>query len=349
MNFDALETWQREGFEQLTAFHDPRSGARGVLALHSTRLGPAFGGIRRWSYADLSAAARDALRLARAMTHKCALAGLPAGGGKVVLLDTPGAPLEAQYEHVGDLVQRLNGRYFAGPDVGAGDVELAAVRRRTQWVTDPGPDGPGELAAATATGVVYGIEAALVFLDGAADWPRRTIVVQGLGEVGARVASQLRERGVRVLAADVDAVRAARIGAELGLELIDPAAQLDTSCDVFAPCALGGILHDVTLMRARCRVLAGSANNVLAAPEHGDRLHARGVLFVPDIAISSGALIRGANFSLSGARTPLEEIGARIADVVRNVLASAAERGEPPARFAEREAERRVELAALVR
>ena len=349
MNFDALETWQREGFEQLTAFRDPRSGARGVLALHSTQLGPAFGGIRRWSYSDLSAAARDALRLARAMTHKCALADLPAGGGKIVLLDTPGVPLEAQYEHVGDLVQGLNGRYFAGPDVGAGEAELAAVRRRTSWVTDPGPDGPGELAAATATGVVHGIAAALEFLDGAADWPRRTIVVQGLGEVGARVAAQLRERGVRVLAADVDAVRAARVAAEVGLELIDSTAQLDTPCDVFAPCALGGILHDVTLVRARCRVLAGSANNVLAAPEHGDRLHARGVLFVPDIAISSGALIRGATFALSGARTPLEEIGARVAAVVRSVLASAAARGEPPARFAEREAERRVELAGAVR
>jgi glutamate dehydrogenase/leucine dehydrogenase len=346
MSFETFEHLERGGFEELTAFADPRSGARAVLAVHSTRLGPAFGGIRRWSYLDETGAARDALRLARAMTHKCALADVPAGGAKLVILDRPGADLRAVYEFVGELVERRGGRFFTGPDVGTGPRELAAVRSRTRFVADPGPDGPGELGACTAAGVVSGIEAALQHLDGAADWERRTVVVQGLGEVGARVALELRRRGARVLAADVDAERAASVARDSDLELIDSAEQFDLPCDVFAPCALGGIVHDLTLLRARCRVLAGAANNVLAAPEHGDRLHERGVLFVPDIAISSGALIRGATFQLTGERLPVQQIAARVGRVVASVLRQASVENLPPARVAEREAELRVELAA---
>jgi glutamate dehydrogenase/leucine dehydrogenase len=346
MSFETFEHLERGGFEELTAFADPRSGARAVLAVHSTRLGPAFGGIRRWKYLDETGAARDALRLARAMTHKCALAGVPAGGAKLVILDRPGADLQAVYRFVGELVERRGGRFFTGPDVGTGPRELAAVRSRTRFVTDPGPKGPGELGASTAAGVVSGIEAALRHLDGAADWERRTVVVQGLGEVGARVARELRRRGARVLAADVDAERAAEAARDDDLELIDAAAQLDVPCDVFAPCALGGIVHDLTLLRARCRVLAGAANNVLVAPEHGDRLHERGVLYVPDVAINSGALIRGATFQLTGERLAVEQIAARVGEVVASVLRQAAAEKLPPARVAEREAELRVELAA---
>lgn len=345
MNFEAFEQLEQAGFEELAGFVDRHSGARVVLAVHSTQLGPAFGGIRRWNYLGEAGAARDAMRLARAMTFKCALAGLPAGGAKMVLVDRPGLDLTRAYEFVGELVERRGGRFFAGPDVGTGVRELGIVRSRTRFVADPGPAGPGDLGACTAAGVVAGIGAALEHLDGRADWAARTVVVQGLGEVGARVATGLRQRGARVLAVDIDSERAADVARMADLELISPAAELDTECDVFAPCALGGIVHDLTLLRARCRILAGAANNVLVAPEHGDRLHARGVLYVPDIAISSGALIRGATFELTGERLTVDQIASRVGEVVSDVLQRAKAERLPPARVAEREAQRRVELA----
>lgn len=312
---------------------------RAFLALHDTAAGPAFGGIRRWSYYEEPAALRDCMRLARAMTQKCALAGLPAGGAKLVVLDRPDLDLPRAYRFLGDVVERLGGRFYTGPDIGTSAQQLAWVAERTRYVTDPGPEGPGELGASTGAGVVAGIAAALRHLDGAEDWPRRTIVVQGLGEVGARVASALRSLGARVLASEIEAERAQELATRHDLELVDPSAEFDTRCDVFVPCALGGILHDLSLTRLRCRAVAGAANNLLATPAHGDRLFELGVLYVPDIAINSGALIRGARFHLDGVREPVEAIATRIGGVVERLLRQAAAERLPPARVAEREAE----------
>jgi leucine dehydrogenase len=343
MSFDLLDTLARDGFEELHALHDGLSGARAFLALDDTGGGPGFGGIRRWSYIDEAQALRDCLRLARGMTLKCALADLPAGGAKLVLLDRPELDLERAYRYLGGAIERLGGRYYSGPDVGTTERELTWVAERTRFVTRPGPEGPGELAEATCAGVIAGIAAALVHLDGEADWPRRTILVQGLGEVGARVAGEARRRGARVLASEIDAERGVRVAGELDLELVAPARELDPTCDVFAPCALGGIVHDLSLVRLRCRIIAGAANNVLANPGHGDRLHERGVLYVPDFAINSGALIRGARFHLDQVREPVPAIGARIAQIVTYILGRSRDEDRPPARVAGEEAERRVE------
>src|SRR5687767_5254455 len=146
MSLELLDQLAREGFEQIVALHDRPSGLRAYLALHDTSAGRAFGGIRRWSYYDEDAALRDCLRLSRSMTYKCALAGLPAGGAKVVVLDRPELDVERAYRHLGDVVQGLDGRFYTGPDVGTSPVELAWVAERTRYVTDPGPAGPGELA-----------------------------------------------------------------------------------------------------------------------------------------------------------------------------------------------------------
>ena len=340
-----LDALARHGFEEVLALHDRRSGLRAFLAIHDSSLGPAFGGIRRHGYVDEEHALRDCLRLARAMTWKCALAGVPAGGAKLVVLDHPELDGAAAYAFIGDLVERLGGRFYTGPDVGTGPGELAHVAARTRFVTDPGPEGPGELAASTAAGVVGGMEAALASLDGEESWGRRTVVVQGLGEVGSRVARTLRGRGARVLATEADPERAEVLAAELNLELVDPSDEYEPPCDVFAPCAMGGILHDVTLERLNCRVVAGGANNVLARPEHGDRLHERGILYAPDFVLNAGALIRGARFHLDGVREPVEAIGARIRATAGELFAEARECGEAPVRVAAREAERRITAA----
>ena len=214
------------------------------------------------------------------------------------------------------------------------------VARRTSHA--PRPDGPGLLSEATCEGVLNGIAAALRHLDGAEDWSARTIVVQGLGEVGRGVARRLVERGARVIAAEIDPERAAHAARELGIELVDPATEFDQRCDVFAPCALGGILHDLTLTRLRCRVVAGGANNVLARALHGDRLHEIGILYAPDFVINAGALIRGALFHLEGRREPVEAIGARVGRTTQQVLERASAERAPPARVAFDEAERRI-------
>lgn len=342
MGVHILEAMAREGFEEVAALHDRSSNLRGFLAVHDTSRGPAFGGIRRWAYYDEDQALRDCLRLARAMTFKAALAGLEAGGAKLVIFDRPDLEVTEAYRFIGDVVERLAGRFYTGPDVGTGARELGWVAERTGFVTRPGPEGPGELAASTCAGVVAGMESALRFLDGDVDWPARTVVVQGLGEVGARVARMLAHRGARVLAAETDAERARAVQAEIELELIDPSSEYDPPCDVFAPCALGGILHDLTLTRLRCRVIAGAANNVLARPLHGDRLHEQGILYVPDFVINSGALIRGATFHLSGVREELDRIGARVGAITDVILRLSGEEQLPPVRVAVREAERRL-------
>lgn len=338
-----LEAMAREGFEEVTAVHDRASNLRGFLGVHDTSAGPAFGGIRRWQYVDEDRALRDCLRLARAMSHKCAIAGLPAGGAKLVVLDRPDLDVAAGYRAIGDLLERLSGRVYAGPDVGTGERELSIVAERTRHVTDPGPDGPGKLAPATVEGVFRGIEASLAHLDGAVDWPRRTVVVQGLGEVGRLLAKRLVETGARVRAAEVDPVRALSVSEELDIELLETSREYDAPCDVFAPCAMGGILHDLTLTRLACRIVAGAANNVLAREVHADRLHERGILCAPDFVINSGALVRGALFHLEGRLEPIPAIGTRIGRTASELFARAREEGVVPYRLAVREAEDELE------
>jgi len=342
MGVHILDAMAREGFEEILALHDRASGLRGFLGIHDSSRGRAFGGIRRWNYLDEDQALRDCLRLSRAMSHKCALAGLPVGGAKLVLLDRSDLDVPAAYRAIGDLVERLGGRFYTGPDVGTGPEQLAAIASRTRYVTDPGEGGPGLLSEATAEGVFQSIAAALRHLDGEVDWKRRSVVVQGLGEVGRALVERLVRQGARVLASEVDGVRAEEVAGALPVELVDPATEYDQRADVFAPCALGGILHDLTLTRLRCRIVAGGANNVLARPLHGDRLHERGILYAPDFVINSGALIRGVIFHLEQRREDVTTIGERVAGGLVEVLERARAEDRPPARVALEEAEQRI-------
>jgi leucine dehydrogenase len=349
MGIHVLDAMAREGFEEVVALHDSASNLRGFLGIHDSRVGPAFGGIRVWTYRDEDEALLDCLRLARAMTRKCALAGLPAGGAKLVLLDRPELDRARAFAHVGDVVERMSGRFYTGPDVGTREEDLAVVAGRTSYVTRPDAKGPGELSNATCEGVVAGIAAALRHLDGEEDWPRRRIVVQGLGGVGRGVTARILERGGRVVAAEIDPVRAEKAAKELDVELVDPATELEQPCDVFAPCAMGGILHDLSVARLRCRIVAGGANNVLAKSVHGERLHERGILYAPDVVITSGAVIRGVLFHLFGKREPVAAIGERIGSTLARILERARTEGRSPAEVARDEADERVARARLTR
>jgi leucine dehydrogenase len=339
----------REGFEELIALQDRRSGLRAFLGIHDTSRGPAFGGIRRYPYRDERTALVDCLRLAKAMSLKCALADVPGGGAKMVILDHGQLDEEAAYRHVGQAIERLDGRYYAGPDVGTSWRHLGWVSEHTSYATRPGDEGPGDLAGATATGVFAGMAAALTHLDGAEDWDRRTVVVQGLGEVGWSLARRLRGLGTRVLAVELDEEVLDRAHTELGVEPLETGSELDVECDVFCPCAMGGLLHDLSVQRLGARIVCGAANNPLARSRHAERLHARGVLYMPDFVVNAGAVISGATYHLEGRPVPQDEIEVRIGRIAADVLHMAREQERSPFAVARREAEGRIRAARRVR
>ncbi len=343
MAVHVLDALARGGFEEVIALFDRRSGVRGFLGIHDSTPGQAFGGVRRLNYRNETEALLDCLRLAKAMSFKCALAEIQGGGAKMVLLDRGPIDWRAAYRYVGSVVEGLGGRYYSGPDVGTGARELGWIGENTANVTLPGDEGPGLLPEATAAGVYAGIRAALTNRDGEEAWSRRKIIIQGMGSVGEVLARRFLELGARVLATELNSKRKGRLAKRLDVEWIDLGTEIETECDVFVPCALGGILHDLSIQRLRAEIVCGAANNQLARTFHGDVLQERGVLYVPDFVVNSGAVLRGADYHLTGQPAPLDEIETRIGQSTADILRRAADEGVSPVRIAVREAERRIE------
>ncbi|MEM9458843.1 MAG: Glu/Leu/Phe/Val dehydrogenase dimerization domain-containing protein [Myxococcota bacterium] len=324
-------------YERLIVVQRPAVGLRAIVAVHSTRRGPAFGGIRRRRYDHEAAALDDALALAEAMSHKCALAGLAAGGAKTVVLMSESPPKPSvewsrAYEALGEEIAALRGDYVCGPDVGTGPAQLRAVRRVCSHVNPEGNDA----GASTAAGVHAGLRAIWRALDFAPGQPR-TVAIQGLGAVGEALARALRAQGVRVIGADLDP-RACRAAAQHGVEIVEPDALPEQACDVLVPCAMGGGLDEATIDRLRCRAVCGSANNQLATPADTRRLHARGIVHAPDIVVSAGAVIEGVLTVREGTgaavRTRVAEAIEAIEATLGEVLAEAARCGRPPTEVA---------------
>lgn len=276
-------------FERLVWLKDRPSGMRAVVAIHDRTLGPARGGTRLAPYADASAAAADALRLAAAMTRKFAVHGLPYGGGKAVLLRDAGwddpAIARQRLEAYGRALGELGVDFMTGPDVGIGEAELAVLRGVCDRIA---PTADHAVAsAATAAGVRACLEEALGGVAGA------RIAVQGVGATGGALARQLAARGAELILADVDRARAEAVALELGATLADPDRVLEAAVDALAPCALGPLFDRAVIARLRCRVVAGSANAQLFLPaqEHAAALAARGVIFVPGFLANGGAAV----------------------------------------------------------
>lgn len=265
-----------QGHEQVIAFQDPPSGLRGFLAIHSTRLGPALGGVRLMRYRRESDALADVLRLSRAMTYKCALAGLPAGGGKAVLLDSPALERRRAFEAYGRIVQGLGGRFYTGGDIGIRTADLEAVGRVTKWVAKESAPALGDVNQCTAVGVWAAMRACL---EARGIEPGRAhVAVQGIGNVGIRLARILAAAGCRLTIADVDAARARRAARALDAAVVAPARIALADADVFSPCALGGVLNAATIARMRARIVCGAANNQLATPADAARLDRKSVV-----------------------------------------------------------------------
>ncbi|MCZ7527115.1 MAG: hypothetical protein M5U14_12470 [Acidimicrobiia bacterium] len=273
------------GHEQVVFVTDRPSGLRAVIAVHSTALGPALGGIRFWRYRSEEEAVVDVLRLSEAMTCKAAVAGLHQGGGKaVVLVDDPRRPRdETLLRALGRAIDELGGRYLAAEDVGATTRDMDLIARETPWVTgvSEADGGSGDPSPATALGVLHGMRAACGEAFGDRDLAGRRVVVQGAGHVGACLVHLLVEAGARVGVADVRPEPVAELVDRLEVEGLDPATVLEQPCDVLSPCALGGVLDEGSVPRLRCQVVAGAANNQLASRVVDDLLAERGILYAP--------------------------------------------------------------------
>jgi leucine dehydrogenase len=333
-------------FEQIEILKDQEIGFMGFIAIHSTRLGPAFGGIRRWSYGSPGEALRDALRLSSHMTLKCAIHGIPGGGGKAVLDWRPGTDRKAAYRRLGEHVDAMGGRFFTGPDVGTEPEDLRVVAEATSFVTIPGEvggPGPGDLGAATALGVFAGIGAAARRI-GRDDLRGAHVVLSGLGDVGGRLGPLLADAGARLSVADILEDRVEEAVRRWGATAVDPRRAHAIECDVFAPCALGGVVSEATLPELGARAIAGSANNVLATGACGADLHRRGIVYAPDFVINSGGLVQGALFLLEGAPPPPERI-AKIGGLLDGIFADSERDDLPPEVIAERTARARVDSA----
>lgn len=321
--------------ESVHLFADPASGLRGIIAIYSTALGPAAGGVRFWHYADSDAAVTDALRLSRGMSYKNAMAGLPMGGGKgVVLAAKPGDTISrAQLEGFGRAIELLGGRYVTAEDVGMTEASMKTIATMTRHVSglpvaagsaggDPGP--------VTAMGVYLGVKAAARRGLGVDRMKDVHVAIQGVGSVGGGLARLLARDGARLTLADVRADRAAALAMELGAETVAADAILGIAADVISPNALGGILSAQSIAALRSKVVAGGANNQLATPADGAALHARGVIYAPDYVINAGGIINVAlEYLGQGDRAEVEARVARIPDRLGEIWDESDRTGAP--------------------
>jgi len=273
---------------------DKATGLRAIVAIHDSRLGPALGGCRFLPYDTDDAALVDALRLARGMTYKAALAGLAHGGGKSVLIrPTQHFDRVALFKAFGRFIDDLGGHYITAEDSGTGLEDMEIIRTVTKHVTGIGPasGGSGDPSPFTALGVRRGIEACVKVQLKRESLEGVHVAVQGVGHVGYYLCKELHSQGAKISVADVDPLKAERAQREFGASIVPLEHIFDIECDVIAPCALGSALNDTTIPKLKATIVAGAANNQLSEPRHGDDLHARGILYAPDYAINAGGLI----------------------------------------------------------
>ena len=332
-----------DAHEQVVLVKDAATGLHAIIAIHSTHLGPAAGGVRRWTYAGEAEALTDALRLSRGMSYKNAMAGLKAGGGKAVLL--AGAPkTEALLEAFGDAVQQLGGRYVTAEDVGMTETDMTVMARRTAHVAGlPVAAGRvgGNPGPFTARGVLMGLKAAVRHKLGRDEVKGLHVAIQGVGSVGGALARALAAEGARLTIADADPARAAALGAELGAAVVAGDAILRVAADVFSPNALGAILDEASIAGLDVAIVAGAANNQLATADDGVRLAARGILYAPDYVINAGGIISVmaeylGETSLDRVNAQVDAIGPRLATLFTEADAAGLPTGEMADRTAQR-------------
>ncbi|UCF19221.1 MAG: hypothetical protein JSU87_15040 [Gemmatimonadota bacterium] len=326
---DLLRSWDGE---HVVVRYDQAAKAWIFIAIHSTRLGNASGGTRMKIYEAPRDGLQDALRLAEGMTYKWAGVDFPMGGGKAVIaLSAPLADVERDrlLERYGELVETLGGTFSTGADLGVGPELVQVIGRETTHVF--GVRGAGDPGPWTALGVFSAIEAVAEELYGSRDLKGRTVLVQGIGDVGIPLCKRLAGTGARLKIADVNEERAAAVAEELGAQAVDVGKTYAEPCDIFAPCAVGGVLNVDTIPQLRCRAVAGSANNQLERIEDADRLHERRILYAPDFIANAGGAV--ALCGLEALRMSEDYVAAKvlsITDTLKTIFAEAKAREESP-------------------
>ena len=333
-----------DGHEQVVFCNDSDTSLKAIIAIHNRKLGPALGGCRMYPYANDEEALRDVLRLSRGMTYKSALAGLPLGGGKAVIIGDPfTGKSEARMRAMGRFIESLGGRYIGAEDSGTGVEDIQWMARETAHVagfrercTTAGPRN-GDPSPSTAYGVFVGIRAAVLHALNSTRLDGVKVAIQGLGHVGMHLAERLHNAGARLWVCDPVAARVREAQERFGAVTVSLAQEVD----VFAPCAMGAVINDRTLPQLKARIIAGAANNQLDENRHALELHRRGILYAPDYVINAGGII-DIYFEIQGddevaEMVKLEEIG----DTLSEIFAEARETGRTTAEIADRIAERR--------
>lgn len=340
--------WGLPDFDEHEAIHfftDNQCGLKAIIAVHSTHLGPAAGGARFWHYAKDEEALVDALRLSRGMSYKNAMAGLPLGGGKsVILADEDHTKSTDQLHAFGKEIDKLGGRYITAEDVGMSVTDMIEIARATRFVAGL-PNSPGDVGGDpgphTSLGVFLGIKAAVKWALGKDSLQGLHVALQGAGSVATGVALHACAEGAKLSIADVDVAKARKLADRAGGKVVSADELLSLEADVLSPCALGAIFDETTIPQLKVPVVAGGANNQLATPEDGQRLQARGILYAPDYVINAGGIINVCTEFLgdgdaSLVRHRIEGIPVRL----EQIWSEGAETGRDPASVADAMAQR---------
>ena len=335
--------WAYPDFDAHEALHfvtDRDSGLRAIIAVHSTHLGPAAGGTRLWHYADPATALTDALRLSRGMSYKNAMAGLPLGGGKAVILaDDKRTKTPEMIAAFGRAVNGLAGNYVTAEDVGMSVADMIAISTQTKFVAGlpvAGGEVGGDPGPQTSLGVFLGIKAAVRRALGKHSLSGLHLAIQGAGSVAGGVARLAVAEGARLSVADVDQARVQALAAETGAMIVAPDALLSLAADIVSPCALGAILTAETIAALNTPIVAGGANNQLATPEDGERIAARGILYAPDYVINAGGIINvSTEYLRDGDASLVRQRIDAIPNLLEQIWANSAATGRNPAAVAD--------------
>ncbi len=335
-----------DGHEVVAFHHDSASGLKAIIAVHNTRLGPGLGGCRMYAYANDADALTDVLRLSRGMTYKAALAGLPQGGGKSVIIgDSRRSKTPALMRAMGRFVDTLGGRYIVAEDSGTSVADMKIIGESTRHVVGF-PEAHAQMSArsgdpspATAYGTFVGLQAAVKFQLQRDSLKGLKVAVQGVGNVGRRLVKHLSEAGAKLWVTDTYTPAVEQCVKDLGVTAVGMDEIYGLDVDVFAPCALGAILNDKTIPLLKARVVAGAANNQLAEPRHGRELLARGILYAPDYAINAGGVIEiyheTHGYDETKAKAHLDRIGTTLTQIFERSMSEKTPTGEIADRMAE--------------
>ncbi len=288
-----IQEIKKQDFERVLLATEPRAGLSAIIAIHNTNLGPACGGIRMLPYASQQESLYDVLRLAKGMSYKSALAGINFGGGKSVIIGDPTKKSKDLFHAFGEFVETFKGKYIAAKDMNIDSLDLALVKEKTRHVL--GVEGEvgtsGDPSPVTAYGIFRALEATVEFLTGSPKIEGLKVAIQGIGHVGYSLAEYIKKAGGEIWVTDTDMKTVEKAQKELGAKFVALEDIYDLDCDVFAPCARGAILNEVTIPKLKFKAIVGAANNQLATPQDGIRLHERNILYAPDYAVNSGGII----------------------------------------------------------